>query len=47
MSLQHTKPRQFPVEEVWLQGRNKVMAEREEGKRELGGVFSLFIWRIT
>jgi hypothetical protein len=33
-SQQHTRPRQFHVEEVLLEGRDKVVAEREEGKRE-------------
>ena len=51
--LQHTRPRQFHMEEVLLEGRDKVVAEREEEKRERererereGGVISLFICRM-
>ena len=31
---QHTRPKQFQVEEVLLEGRDKVLAERKEGERE-------------
>jgi hypothetical protein len=34
MSQQHIRPRQFYMEEVLLEGRDKVVAEREEEKRE-------------
>ena len=33
-SQQHTRPKQFHMEEVLLEGRDKVVAEREEGERE-------------
>jgi hypothetical protein len=33
-SQQHTRPRHLHVEEVLLEGRDKVVAEREEGERE-------------
>ena len=33
MSQQHTRPTQFHVEEVLLEGRDKVVAEREEEER--------------
>ena len=33
-SQQHTRPRQFHVEEVLLGGRDKVVAERERGQNE-------------
>jgi hypothetical protein len=33
-SQQHTRSRQFHVEEVLLEGRDKVVAERKEGGRE-------------
>jgi hypothetical protein len=32
---QHTRPGQFHVEEVLLGGRDKVVAEREEGKKRV------------
>ena len=45
---QHAKPKQFHMEEVFLKGKDKEVAEREEeerrGEREREeGVFSLFI----
>jgi hypothetical protein len=33
-SQQHTRPKQFHVEEVLLEGRDEVVAEREEWERE-------------
>jgi hypothetical protein len=35
-SQQHTRPKQFHVEEVLLEGRDEVVAEREEGERGRG-----------
>ena len=32
-SQQHPRPKQFHVGEVLLEGRDKVVAEREEGER--------------
>jgi hypothetical protein len=45
---QHAKPKQFHMEEVFLKGKDKEVAEREEGERRgkrerEEGVFSLFI----
>ena len=43
-SQQHTRPKQFHVGEVLLEGRDKVVAEREEGEREWGrGVLLIYM----
>ena len=34
VTQQHTRPQQFHVDEVLLEGRDKSVAEREEGERE-------------
>jgi hypothetical protein len=34
MSQQHIRPRQFHMEEVLWEGRDKVVAEREKGETE-------------
>ena len=33
-SQQHTRPKQFHMEEVLLEGRDEVVAEREDGEKE-------------
>ena len=45
-SQQHTRPRQIHVEKVLLEGRDKVVAEREEEERE-GGRGVLLISKMT
>ena len=41
---QNTRPTQFHVEEVLLEGRDKVVAERKEGEREGGrGVLLVYM----
>jgi hypothetical protein len=52
MPKQHARPKQFHVEEVLLKGRDKEVAQREEGERgerreSEEGPFSLFIWKMT
>ena len=48
-SKQQTRPEQFHVEEVLLEGREKVMSEREKGERgerESEEEVFLFIWKM-